>query len=69
MASGLKGDFAVNEKFWIIAILLIMVFLLAIWLLLDQSFREYVVRNINSQVKLCETFEKVPLLGSIRCPS
>lgn len=64
-----KGSFVASENFWIIAIFMILIFLFAVYLLLNQSFMEYITENINSQQKFCETFEKVPLIGSFRCPS
>lgn len=57
-----------SEQFWIIVIILVLIFLLAIWILLNIFFVDYVRKNVNSQEKLCETFEKVPLLGTITCP-
>lgn len=64
-----KGTIAVNEKFWIVVILLAMVFLLAVWLLLNQFFVDYVTEHINSEIQICETFETVPGIGSLAgCP-
>ena len=60
-----KGSLVINEQFWIVAIILMMLFLLAIWLLLDQSFVNYVSNNVVSDVTICNTFENMPVLGSI----
>lgn len=67
MASS-KGSVAVSKKFMLIAILITLVILIAVWLLLNSHFIDYVVTNINSDVRLCSTFEQAPLLGSVGCP-
>ena len=66
--SVLKGLVA-SRTFAFIAILIISVFLLAVWLLLHYGLLDYLVREINSQQRICETFEKQPLFGMVRCPS
>ena len=66
---GLKGGFVANEKMWILVIIIGMVFLLAVWLLLNNYFVGYVSENIVSDSSLCETFDKVPVLGTIQCPN
>lgn len=66
-SSSLKG--AVSFAFKIVLIGLLMVFLISVWLLLNQSFADYVVDNINSEENFCETFESHPLFGRIECGS
>ncbi len=63
-----KGAFAANEMFWVVVIILAMVFLLAMYVLLTHGFLDYVTGNINTKVKLCETFERAPIFGTISCP-
>lgn len=66
----MRGSFAVSQKFWILAILLAMVFLLAVWLLLNVYFTNYVTQNIASEIRICETFESIPGIGSLaKCPA
>lgn len=60
-----KGTVAVNEKFWIVVIIIMFVVMLAIWLLLNQYFAGYVTQNIQSKAKICEQFEYVPVIGTI----
>lgn len=67
MAS-LKGIQIQGKMFMILVIILGLVFLTAMYLLLNQSFLTYLVSQVNSKVKLCETFEKNPLFGTIGCP-
>lgn len=69
MASDSTKGFAVDRMFIYIAILLMMMLALAVWLLLSGFFMNYVQKNINSQAKFCETFQQVPILGTIKCPS
>ena len=68
MASALKG-FAVSRTFAYVAMLIILTFLIAVFLLIHFGAMDYLIQNINSQTTLCETFESQPLFGSIRCPS
>ena len=64
MASS-KGITIPNKMFMVIVILLGIVFLLAMYLLLNRDFVAYITDKINSNVKLCETFERNPLYGTI----
>ena len=69
MASGsMKGITINNEMFWTIVILLMLVVLIAVWILLGSFFVEYTVGHINTQERVCDTFENAPLLGQVQCP-
>lgn len=70
MASGLKGIQVTSETFKIIIILLIMVIFVAIAILASIFYNNSIREDINSEQKICETFESNPNLGQTgtRCP-
>lgn len=68
MGSALKGGVQItDEMFWTIIIVLALIVFLAIAILLSGYILNYVSENINSEEKICDTFEKSPLFGTIRC--
>ena len=63
-----KGITVHGEMFWIIILILAIMVLAAVYFLMTSYFSNYVVNNINSEIKICEAFEKSPLFGTIKCP-
>lgn len=68
MGSALKGTQVTSETFKIIIILLIMVVFVAVAILASSYYNNWIREHINSEQKICETFENNPQLGSVRCP-
>lgn len=64
-----KGITIQNEMFWTLVIVVFLVALIAVWVLLTGFFVNYTAKKINTQERVCETFEKTPLLGQVNCPS
>jgi len=55
------------EIFSIIFLLFVLAATLVAYLLVGGYFSNYAKQNINSEVKVCETFETTPLFGQVRC--
>jgi len=56
-----------KEIFWVLLIVFMAVALIAGYLLVGTNMLNIVKSNIGSEVKDCETFEKLPVLGTIEC--
>lgn len=61
-----KGEIN-QEMLAIIVIVIAMALLAAVYLLLTGAFTRFLGDEVNSQLKLCETFQKVPIFGTIKC--
>lgn len=62
----MKGE-TERQWMWFIVVVIGLILLLAMYLLSTQFFVDHIIKNINTDVKLCETMEKIPLFGTSKC--
>jgi hypothetical protein len=64
---GMKGK-VTGFMFAIIVTVIVLAALMAAYVIVSLYYTNYLKQNINSEVKICETFEKGVLFGTQRCP-